>query len=505
MWDVSTETGEIACAVLVPSTKTADFSHAAQQLCRRGSFHPKAMYSDTWPCKADYWSRVLGKNIEGRLGLFHFIQRIMRTLRKKHVDYFRAINGLLHAVYFYNAQDYERLLAALRAGTVGGTKYNDDDISYMKSTKTFRQRYDKYLRKEIRSPLVMRSMLDDWFDTYKCSSSGTVRPALGRRDPMTQQTLFTEDTRNAWENCKEKVEYLQDPLPLEEMYFVIKPHPSSPHGLNEYLSRRGESSLESFHLLLAHFANCGMRNSLADNLNLTGTARFNITIRHKMRLVQLPTDRVVDRKKMPAAWETVVPYFNHLELQYVNRMAEQAGLSKQQVPFHNVESIVEDTGERFFSEYLEWLNEAKPAFDIMDRCLCDECGVSSTTSNAIALPLHSPNLGRLHGLSTNNHDDIAVAAPPPPRVILPAPPQQPAIVARQPPPTVIAMPIHHHGFHQQPFASPWMFPQVTYCCERYRVWYNQLRRRGRPPHEIGCPFHNRRASEKQNQIQTLQA
>jgi hypothetical protein len=50
---------------------------------------------------------------------------------------------------------------------------------------------------------------------------------------------------------------------------------------------------------------------------------------------------------MPAAWEAVVPYFNHLELQYVNRLAEQAGLSQQQVPFHNVESILEDTGERF--------------------------------------------------------------------------------------------------------------------------------------------------------------
>jgi hypothetical protein len=152
-----------------------------------------------------------------------------------------------------------------------------------------------------------------------------------------------------------------------------------------------------------------------------------------------------------------------------------------------------------------WLNEAKPAFDIVDRCLCDECGVSNTTSKAIALPLPSPNLGRLHGLSTNIHYDIAaVAAPPLPRLILPAPPQQPAIVARPPPPANIAMPIHHHGFHQQPFGSPWMFPQVIYCCERYRVWYNQLRRRGRPPHEIGCQFHNRRASEKQNQIETLQ-
>jgi len=32
LWDAGTDTGEIACAVLVPSTKTRDFAHAAQQL-----------------------------------------------------------------------------------------------------------------------------------------------------------------------------------------------------------------------------------------------------------------------------------------------------------------------------------------------------------------------------------------------------------------------------------------------------------------------------------------
>jgi len=35
LWDVATETREIACAVLVPSTKTSDFSHTAKQLSLR--------------------------------------------------------------------------------------------------------------------------------------------------------------------------------------------------------------------------------------------------------------------------------------------------------------------------------------------------------------------------------------------------------------------------------------------------------------------------------------
>jgi hypothetical protein len=178
--------------------------------------------------------------------------------------------------------------------------------------------------------------LDEWFHRFKCSTTSS-RPALGRLDPKTQQSLFTADTKVAWENCKAKAEYLQDPLPLEEMYDTILPHPSSPHGLKEYLSRRGESSLEAFHLLLAHFANCGMRNSLADNLNLTGTCRYNLTIRHKLRLTSnnaLGVD-FNTRKNMPAAWEGVVPYFNHSELAWVNKQAsKQSRGNKATIQLH---------------------------------------------------------------------------------------------------------------------------------------------------------------------------
>ena len=237
-----------------------------------------------WPCKSSYWSTLLGDNIQGRLGLFHFIQRITRTLRKKHVDYYSSIRGLLDSLYFYNQEDYDKLLKALKDGSLSGSgiKFTDDKISEMQASKIFSQRYDKHLKKEIRPPNVMVAMLEDWFARYKCtSSSHETRPALGRLDPVTKQTLFTLETKDAWMNCKDKAEHLQDPLPLEEMYFVIPPNPNSTNGLNEYLSRRGESSLESFHLLLAHFANCGMRSSLADNLNLTGTARYNLGIRNK--------------------------------------------------------------------------------------------------------------------------------------------------------------------------------------------------------------------------------
>jgi len=372
LWDVATETGEIATAVLVPSTKMEDLSHAAISLSKREYFKPKAMYSDRWPIKVEYWEKVFGKELEGRLGLFHFLQRITKTMRKRHIDYFLAINQLLDSVYYYNENDYEALLIALKDGTLTGKKHTDDDIAELKSTKYFRQRYAKYLRKEIRKPNVMCDRLDEWFVRFKCTASEGSAAALGCLDPMSGEALFTADTKTTIMNCKEKSIHLQDPLSIEEMYDVILPNPNSTHGLKQYLSRRGESNLESFHLMLAHFGNTGMRESLADNLNLTGTARYNLHIRHKMRISRM-TDANT-RAVTPAGWETVLPYFNHLELQHTNKLAQQCGiLSATKLPFPEAETLLPDNGERFFSAYLTWLKNKKPQQGPDDLCLCSAC------------------------------------------------------------------------------------------------------------------------------------
>ena len=492
LWDVSAETGEIASAVLVPSTKTIHFSHAATQLAKRERFKPKAMHSDTWPCKSDYWSRLLGHEIKGRLGLFHCVQRMMWTLRKRYVDYFRAINSLLNAVYFYNHEDYEALLRALKDGTLSNTKCTDDDIMFeMKSTKTFRDRCGKHLRKEMRPVHSLRAKLDEWFHRFKCStSSGTEgRPALGRLDPMTQHPLFTSETKVAWTNCMEKAEHLQDPLPLTEMYDVILPNENSKHGLKQHLSRRGESCLESFHLRLAHFANNGsMRNSLADNLNLTGTARYNLSIRHRQRLSSMSLS---DRSKIPSAWEETVPHFNHSELAWVNELATKAGM--EEVPFV-VEPLTDDTGERFFSEHLEWMTATKPKHDPQDRCLCSTCGVVPATPMTLnespqqptplnnnplqqqpsELPIPADAQQQPNELPIpadagvdNVTADVAACLPMPMQLTMMAPP--------------VFFPFHctppQFGF------NPWLSQN---CCSRHRQWSTRPGRRGRPPHDCHC-------------------
>jgi len=118
LWDVATETGEIASAVLVPTTKTIHFAHAAQQLAKRPRFTPKAMCSDTCPNKSSFWPLLFDKT-EGRLGLFHCVQRMMRTMRKRHIDCSAAITILLDAVHLCHSDDFEAVVTALKKGFLG--------------------------------------------------------------------------------------------------------------------------------------------------------------------------------------------------------------------------------------------------------------------------------------------------------------------------------------------------------------------------------------------------
>jgi len=395
------------------------------------------------------------------------------------------------------------------------------------------------LRKEMRPPHILCSMLDDWFDRFKCSSSDTSRPPRGRKDPLTGETLFTPETKDAIKNCKEKAKYIQDPLPLDQMYDTIKPNQNSAHQLNEHMARRGESCLESFHGMLAHFGNSGMRTTLADNLNLTGAARYNLSMRHKRRLISdSMTPENPDRKKIPSACESLVSFFNHSELACTNQLALDAGSSI--LPFHNVEILPPDNGERFFSEHLIWKNATNPRNDEQSRCLCDLCGQvnGQPRPQQQAVPLALAD--------TNGQDATTKCAPPeqalakiqelhqavngqPTEQVDKAPDcQQLRIVPRQQQNTH-----HHHHHHQQPqnhtpavnsmrtntnlhqqqnamiachsqpvamttpfppwivstnsYPVPMLTPQTAmFCCGRHRCWHNSHNGRGRPPHSDHC-------------------
>ena len=326
LWDIGTDTGEIASAVTVPSAKTSDLSHAATQVSKRTNFNPSALCSDRWPTKEAHWAILFGDNVVGRLGLFHFIQHLLKTIRKRHIDCYRALNQLLDATHVYNQHHCERLLQALKAGTIGGRPHDDEDILCLKSSKQFRKRCRKCLRKKMQPPDAICKKLDDWFVQFEVTAADGSRSALGSLDPITKEPLFTSETKEMVGNCKLKAQFLQDPLPLERMCSVVPPNLNSQHGLPEHLSYRGESNLEAFHLMLAHFGNNGVQETLADNLNLTRTARHNLTMRHKIRLSKLTDENSMrQRSKIPAAWEPIVSYWNHAELAHINQIAQTAG------------------------------------------------------------------------------------------------------------------------------------------------------------------------------------
>jgi len=503
-WTCGTSTGEVAAVALVPSTKTEEFAHAAMQLTKRKNFKQTFMCSDTWPNKEAFW---LSLGVQGRLGLFHFEQRIIKTLRKKHIDYMQAITDLLSSLCVCHAPDYENLLKALKEGTLSptGKKYTSDEITELKSSRLFRERHAKCLRKVIHEPQTIRQNLDDWFCKYKLTASDPInKPAGGRLDPLRMITLFTVDTKSAVEACKEKAQCLSDPLPLEQMYDKIPPNPNSNHQLTEFLSKRGESKLEAFHDRLAHFANCGMRDRLADNLNLAGTARFNIAMRHKRSLIVTTENpqsentlpNILDRKSMPAAWEKVVPCFNHSELWYVNNVARSVGL---RCPFPRAERLPNDTGERFFSQYMTTLKDiGKKQRGDDGECLCQLCqrpvGASSGETTTRVQQQAARNANKTVAPQVDNNrkkTPPATTTPKPPRQIVPN-----AVTQRDRAPATIAATQHHFNLpllvpHPHPFALPmWCFPTMlgaaapVPCCWKYKEWLT--RRKGRPPHHPLC-------------------
>ena len=507
-WDATSATGEIASAVLVPTTRTEHFAHAAQQLLKRPHFCPSVKCSDAWPNKKECWTSVI-PGIEGRLGLIHYQKRIISTLRKKHVDYNEAVTHLLAAMHEHCSDDYEKLLTSLKNGTLSraGKKCTSEEISDMKRSSVFRDRYAKYLRKRLHKHETIVQNLDDWFCRFKVTSSDDVnRPAGGRLDPIRMEPLFTADTKPAIENCKEKAQCLSDPLPLDKMYDMILPNPNSSHQLTECLSLRGESKLEAFHDRFAHFANCGMRASLADNLNLAGTARYNLSIRHKRSMVsnsqnpnENPLSKPEYRKKIPAGFDAIVPHFNHSELWYVNNLASAVGCC---VPFPFAEVLPEDNGERFFSEYISIVMPSLKGVKSGDHgeCLCALCRKSSTKNVIFTTAITTPTKATSTRNTTTN-----LKTPPPTataaknnynnNVNSQITRKHTSLPHR--PPNLIANGAHFHSLgapiaiaplipmqHQMPFWYNCIAPMGP-CCAKCAQWLTT--RVGRPPHNPLCP------------------
>lgn len=274
--------------------------------------------------------------------------------------------------------------------------------------------------------------------------------------------------------------HLSDPMTLDEMYHAVPPNPNTTHKLPEYLSNRGESKLEAYHNRLANFANSGMRETLSDNLHLAGAARYNLAIRHKRRLLSPLTPKDPNsRRVIPAAWERVLPYFNHSELCHINGVAADVNC---QVPFPEAETLPPDNGERFFSEYLTLVKPLFQKYNEFDECLCETCTMTTTVAERAAVSTEVQHLEAQIADATTTAGVLTNPAPP----ATPTPTTTPTAMTFAAFPTQPMPTFHPNWLAIQPV--PMMYvPSPVICCHRYFQWTKT--RKGRPPHDLHCHQH----------------
>lgn len=352
--------GEVAMAAIVPSTKVSDISHGVKQVSRRAYFNPKAIFTDTWPAKLEFWFSIFGR-IVGVLGIFHFIKRIVDTLRPSHMSFHPALKDLQDCVYQYRQSCLEALISVLRRGTMstGNPKpMTDEEIVAMRKTKAWRQRFARFLPKEILPPETIRIRLEEWYTKYKSDV-----------DPISGHYLFA-GTKDSVKNQKNHAEHIQWPDNVE-MYTEIKPGPKSSHQLTSYRSKNPESQLESFHGQLANFGNGRMSDELADDIHLRGIADRNRKIRHQVAVRQ----GIYSVDKIKAHLSDLPLLGNHSFGKIINDLAHECGCSP---PFPNVEVLPQDNGEQFLSQYFHAQQErnktlSPPGKPPQDLCRCPEC------------------------------------------------------------------------------------------------------------------------------------
>ena len=232
-----------------------------------------------------------------------------------------------------------------------------------------------------------------------------------------------------------------------------------------------------------------MRCTLADNLNLMGTARYNLAIRYKRSLINRSntssTISLEERKKIPAGWEKVLPFWNHSELSYVNQLAADVH-PLVAIPFPNAEPLPDDNGERFFSEYLTITKPRSLKYNEHDICICEQCcqQLSPTKPTLVQQQEAQTNLNRQQARPTVEEQQIIRTARAPAQTVQHHQQYQPII--QQP------------TFAFQQFVPPLPYFYNTICCPKYERWLSV--RLGRPPHDGHCYYRRQQQSMQQQQL-----
>jgi hypothetical protein len=377
-WTMANENGELMAVAFVKDTKMASAAHDLEQVIRRPNFATRVHYLDTYPNKWSFYQLLFGEEVKGRLGLFHFLNRIIRTLRDRHIDFNQAILDLTECIYMLEPNDVFKVERALQSGTLNGRKYSTNELAALKKEKSWRKNYSKYIRKIFFVVQLIRAKLEGWWITYKVTASEGEKPGRGRLDPVKGVTLFTPETRTAFKEALKNAEHIADVT--EDMYLVMESRAGAKHDLVTYVPCRPESKLESSHDILANYANSGTRPKLADLLTLEGIARSNKKKREGIRQGQLSPQQK-ESEDIHRTYRGIPFHCNDSWLCRINDLYSDTGLP---IPYPNARQLREDTGQRFLLEAFNLSKERMqqfPATPENDRCQCPLCA-----GNPVPLP-----------------------------------------------------------------------------------------------------------------------
>ena len=139
-----------------------------------------------------------------------------------------------------------------------------------------------------------------------------------------------------------------------------------------------------------------------------------------------------------------------------------------------VEELINDTGERFFSEYLTVLRAANRKTDDNDLCLCCSCKTTTTQNrHKQEQLLKAPPEKQASRQVILAEVAVKKSAPTAAPMAIGAP----TCMFVSPPPAFL-----FPCYAQQPFIPYFANPV---CCQKYGMWL--CKRIGRPPHDYHCP------------------
>jgi hypothetical protein len=129
------ETGKVCAMGLVATAKADEVGYMVELTSCRPHFQPRAMFTDTWL-----------RAITGCHGIFHFMKRMLDTLRSSHCRHWDAMIALKDAIC-----KCKNLLNSLKTGAMAKDKRccSDNHIKELWHSKKFKQRHAKCLRKRL--------------------------------------------------------------------------------------------------------------------------------------------------------------------------------------------------------------------------------------------------------------------------------------------------------------------------------------------------------------------